>query len=85
MTQVIGVQVQGAAYFLKFFNVTHLFRKPFFGAMDFLVGLLEIISEFAKILSFAFRLFGNMFAGIVLVALVGSLLPVFLAFFYLFV
>ncbi len=78
MTQVVGVQVQGAAYFLKFFNVTNLFRKPFFGAMDFLVGILELISEFAKILSFAFRLFGNMFAGIVLVALVGSLLPVFL-------
>ena len=85
MTQVIGVQVQGAAYFLKFFNVTQLFKKPFFGAMDFLVGLLELISEFAKILSFAFRLFGNMFAGIVLVALVGSLLPVFLpSFIFLF-
>jgi len=47
---------------------------PFFGAMDFLVGLLEIISEFAKILSFTFRLFGNMFAGVVLVAVVASLL-----------
>ena len=85
MTQVIGVQVQGAAYFFKFFNVTQLFKKPFFGAMDFLVGLLELISEFAKILSFAFRLFGNMFAGIVLVALVGSLLPVFLPSFILLV
>ena len=35
---------------------------------------LEIISEFAKILSFTFRLFGNMFAGVVLVAVVASLL-----------
>ncbi len=85
MIQVIGIQAQGPAYFLKFFNVTQLFKKPFFGAMDFLVGLLELISEFAKILSFAFRLFGNMFAGIVLVALVGSLLPVFLpSFIFLF-
>ena len=47
---------------------------PFFGAMDFLVGLLELISEISKILSFAFRLFGNMFAGIVLVAIVAGLL-----------
>lgn len=85
MIQVIGFQTQGPAYLLKFFNVTNLFKKPFFGAMDFLVGLLELISEFAKILSFAFRLFGNMFAGVVLVALVGSMLPVFLpSFIYMF-
>ena len=83
MVQVIGVQVHGAAYFLKFFNVTQLFKKPFFGVMDLLVGLLELISEFAKILSFAFRLFGNMFAGMVLVAIVGSLLPVFMPSFIL--
>ena len=78
MTQVIGVRAQGARYFLKFFNVTNLFKKPFFGAMDFLVGLLELISEISKVLSFAFRLFGNMFAGAVLLFLVGSLIPVFL-------
>jgi F-type H+-transporting ATPase subunit a len=42
--------------------------------MDFLVGLLELISELSKILSFAFRLFFNMFAGIILVAVVAALL-----------
>jgi F-type H+-transporting ATPase subunit a len=78
MIQVVGFQTQGPAYLLKFFNVTNLFKKPFFGAMDFLVGLLELISELAKILSFAFRLFGNMFAGMVLVALIGTMVPVFL-------
>jgi F-type H+-transporting ATPase subunit a len=51
-----------------------MFTVPFFGAMDFLVGLLELISELARILSFAFRLFGNMFAGVVLVAVVAGLL-----------
>lgn len=85
MTQVIGVRAQGWRYFLKFFNVTTLFSRPFFGAIDFLVGLLETISELAKILSFSFRLFGNMFAGFVLIALVGSLLPVFIpSFVYVF-
>jgi F-type H+-transporting ATPase subunit a len=74
MIQVIGVRAQGMAYFSKFFNVKRMFKVPFFGAMDFLVGLLEVISEFAKILSFTFRLFGNMFAGVVLVAVVASLL-----------
>jgi len=77
MTQVIGIRAQGFRYFSKFVNFTTAFKKPFFGFMDLLVGLLETISEFAKILSFAFRLFGNMFAGMVLLALVGVMLPIF--------
>ena len=74
MTQIIGVRAQGRGYWSKYFNTRRMFKVPFFGAMDFLVGLLEIISELSKILSFTFRLFGNMFAGVVLVAIVVSLL-----------
>jgi F-type H+-transporting ATPase subunit a len=74
MIQVIGFRAQGWGYLSKFFNTRRMFKVPFFGAMDFLVGLLELISELSKILSFAFRLFGNMFAGVVLVAIVAGLL-----------
>lgn len=74
MIQVIGFRAQGFGYLSKFFNTRRMFKVPFFGAMDFLVGLLELISEISKILSFAFRLFGNMFAGIVLIAIVAGLL-----------
>ena len=74
MIQVIGFRAQGFGYLSKFFNTRRMFKIPFFGAMDFLVGLLELISEISKILSFAFRLFGNMFAGVVLVAIVAGLL-----------
>ena len=74
MIQVVGFRAQGFGYLSKFFNTRTMFKTPFFGAMDFLVGLLELISELSKILSFAFRLFGNMFAGIVLVAIVAGLL-----------
>jgi F-type H+-transporting ATPase subunit a len=74
MIQVVGFRAQGLGYLSKFFNFRRMFKVPFFGAMDFLVGLLELISELSKILSFAFRLFGNMFAGIVLVAIVAGLL-----------
>ena len=77
MTQVIGVRAQGIRYFTKFINFTTMFSKPLFGFMDFVVGVLELISELAKILSFAFRLFGVMFAGTVLVALGGVMVPVF--------
>lgn len=75
MTQVIGFRAQGGRYFSKFLNFTTLFRKPGFGLMDLLISILELISEFSKILSFSFRLFGNIFAGSVLLFLVGSILP----------
>jgi F-type H+-transporting ATPase subunit a len=74
MIQVVGFRAQGLGYLSKFFATKRMFKVPFFGAMDFLVGLLELISEISKILSFAFRLFGNMFAGIVLVSIVAGLL-----------
>lgn len=72
--QVVGFRAQGWGYLAKFFNFGGIFKKPVFGVIDMFMGILELISEFAKILSFAFRLFGNMFAGLVLVAVFGALL-----------
>jgi F-type H+-transporting ATPase subunit a len=46
-----------------------------FGFIDFFVGVLETISEFAKIISFSFRLFGNIFAGEVMLLVLASLVP----------
>jgi F-type H+-transporting ATPase subunit a len=48
-----------------------------FGVIDFVVSILEAILEAVKILSFSFRLFGNIFAGSVLLFVIGSLIPVF--------
>lgn len=42
--------------------------------ITFFVGLLEIIGEFAKIASLSFRLFGNVFAGEVLLASMAALI-----------
>jgi F-type H+-transporting ATPase subunit a len=50
-----------------FFN----FSSP----IKFFVGILELISEFARIISFTFRLFGNVFAGEVLLAIMALLVP----------
>lgn len=47
----------------------------FKGPIDFFVGILELISEIAKMISFAFRLFGNVFAGEVLLVITGFLVP----------
>lgn len=67
LVQIEGVRALGGSYFRKFF----LPKIPGLGgAMGILiggfVGILELISEFAKIISFSFRLFGNIFAGQIL-------------------
>jgi F-type H+-transporting ATPase subunit a len=67
-TNVIGVAALGiAGHAKKFFN----FKNPIL----FAVGLLELVSEFAKMVSFSFRLFGNVFAGEVLLLIIGFLVP----------
>jgi len=77
VTQVVGLRAQGRGYLSKFFNTQTLFKTPMFGAINFLVGLLEAILEAVKVLSFSFRLFGNIFAGSILLFVVGSLVPIF--------
>jgi F-type H+-transporting ATPase subunit a len=78
MTQVYGVWALGPGYFTKFFQFKKLVKGGVFGLIDFAVGFLELILEFAKILSFSFRLFGNIFAGALLLSIIGALLPVLL-------
>ncbi len=76
MVQVYGVWALGPGYFTKFFQFDRLVNGGPFGLIDFGVGLLEIILELAKVLSFAFRLFGNIFAGALLLSIVGALTAV---------
>lgn len=80
--QYFGVAALGLGYFQKFININALGnagKRPM-GLMDFGVGLFEIISEISKIISLAFRLFGNIFAGQLLLFIIGflvaTLLPV---------
>jgi F-type H+-transporting ATPase subunit a len=76
LTQVFGLWAQGPKYLEKFFQVRRLINGGPFGIIDFAVGILEIILEFAKILSFGFRLFGNIFAGALLLSIIGALTAV---------
>lgn len=66
--QITGLKTMGVDYLGKFFN----FKSP----MGFFVGALELVSEVSRIISFAFRLFGNIFAGEVLLTVVAFLIPV---------
>ncbi len=71
--QLFSIKFLGIKKYLhKFFN----FSSP----IMFFVGILDILSEFSKVLSFAFRLFGNIFAGEVLLTIVAFLVPVLASF-----
>jgi len=73
MIQFYGIKFLGFVQYLKkFIDLSN--------PINFFVGFLEIISEISKILSFAFRLFGNIFAGEVLLTIVAFLVPVLASF-----
>lgn len=74
MIQVMGFRALGLSYLSKFFAVQNLFKSPL-GGIDLIVGILELVGEFAKILSFSFRLLGNIFAGSILLFVMSFLVP----------
>lgn len=69
--EITGITVLGfLKYFKKFVNVS--------SPLGFLVGIMELFSEIARLISFSFRLFGNIFAGEVLIMVAMAFLPAFL-------
>lgn len=70
-----GIQSLGPGYLSKFFAFGAVFKKGPLGLIDIFVGLLELVSEFSRIVSFTFRLFGNIFAGSVLMLMMTFLTP----------
>jgi len=85
-----GLRTLGIRYLSKFFNFREFFRGVrqalsgklkaglsglFTGAMTIFTGLLEGLSEFIRIVSLTFRLFGNMTAGEILLLVAAFLVP----------
>lgn len=75
LSQYWGVKALNLSYFRKFFDLSGFKQGAFMGFIMIFVGALELVAEFAKIISFAFRLFGNIFAGEVLLMVVAFLVP----------
>ena len=88
--EFFGFKMLGIRYLKKFFNVGQLFSGLgnifkgkiraglsgiFAGCIDIFVGFLETLSELVRIVSFTFRLFGNMTAGELLILFVVFLIP----------
>ncbi len=79
--QVLGIAAIGFGKYAGKFFVSP-FHKPYF--VGTFVGLLELVSEVAKLVSFSFRLFGNIFAGEVLLLVMLFLVPYFVPLPFLF-
>ncbi len=89
-----GINQSRLGFFKQFFNVGRFnygvgqlvrgkvksgFGSIGFGAIDMFVGGLELISFFIRLVSFAFRLFGNMLGGEILILMMLFLMPFLLA------
>jgi F-type H+-transporting ATPase subunit a len=85
-----GLRTLGIRYLGKFVNVGAFFGSVgqifrgrvkaglsglFSGFVNIFVGVLETLSEFIRIVSFTFRLFGNMTAGEILLLIAAFLIP----------
>jgi F-type H+-transporting ATPase subunit a len=90
MIEYWGFRARGFAYLKSFFDLHHLVRAAisfrhgylrdglvnlFYGAIYFFVGILELLGHAVRVLSFSFRLFGNMTAGVVLTTVALFLVP----------
>lgn len=89
LTQYFGLRALGVGYLGKFLavgGVVKAFTKPglgcggrigalVMGGIDIFLGIVESISEIGKVVSFSFRLFGNIFAGEVLLGVMAFLIP----------
>ncbi len=89
-----GIKTLGIKYFTKFVN-THkltssigkLFKGDvkaglagiFYGIIDIFIGFIELLSELMRVISFTFRLFGNMTGGEILLLMMLFLAPFLLA------
>lgn len=85
-SHVIGVVTIGfwkyGNKFVKLGDIWHALRSGkgvniLTAVVEFFVGLLEIISEVAKLASLSLRLFGNIFAGEVLLTVLASIIAFF--------
>lgn len=74
VVEIVGIRALGSfKYIGKFINLSG--KTIFDRVLNFFVGILEGVSEISKVVSFSFRLFGNIFAGEVLITVMTFLIP----------
>lgn len=66
--EIAGILALG---FIKYGGKFITFKSP----LAFVIGIIELVSEIARLITFSFRLFGNIFAGKVLLLVVMFFVP----------
>ncbi len=75
LTLIVVVVIEAAGIMaLGFWHYLHKFFT-FESPIKFVVGIIEFVSEMARVISFSFRLFGNIFAGQVLITVITYFVP----------
>jgi F-type H+-transporting ATPase subunit a len=73
ISSVVIVHIVGVATIGFFKHAGKYFN--FTSPVHFFVGILELVGEVSKMISFSFRLFGNIFAGEILLTVIAFLVP----------
>lgn len=85
---LVAVQVYAVKYLGALSNASRYFRNPLKDPIGAFEGILELVGEFSRAISLSLRLFGNAFAGEVLLIVIAALtsyfatvtLPIFMGF-----
>ncbi|MDX1536043.1 MAG: FoF1 ATP synthase subunit a [Candidatus Spechtbacterales bacterium] len=78
LVQLASIKHYGViGYFERFFQIRRVYRafrnnakEGMTAVIEFFIGILDIVSEIAKVVSLSLRLFGNMYAGQILATLI---------------
>jgi len=78
VSNVIAISISPVKYVGNFIRIGALFKVRSVGdfalaLLDIFLGILDIIGELAKVISLSARLFGNIFAGEVMIAVIAGL------------
>jgi F-type H+-transporting ATPase subunit a len=72
--QAAGIRQNGLGYFTRWFNFTGFKEGPIVGAVMVPVGIIELLSELFRILTLTLRLWGNVWGGEIVLAVLAALL-----------
>jgi F-type H+-transporting ATPase subunit a len=72
--QAAGIRQNGIGYFTRWFNFTGFREGVLVGGVMIIVGIIELFSELFRILTLTLRLWGNIWGGEIVLAVLAALL-----------
>ena len=72
--QAAGIQQNGLSYFTRWFNFTAFNEGKLVGVVMIFVGIIELFSELFRVLTLTLRLWGNVWGGEIVLAVLAALL-----------